>query len=178
MIETGFGLGYHPLKMTYHYLIRICKHFKNSIINFQNIYLILILCFSFTGCSTLVEHNGVPIDNGMFQGLIIGSSTKNQVKKNLGEPLMIDNQSEETWIYFSQKIEKIAFFAPKLTERTVTLLKFKSNKLINKESFTQKDSKIIDINTKKVISGGRKLTVLQQIFGNVGNFSSQNFQQN
>ena len=63
---------------------------------------------------------------------------------------MIDNHNEETWIYFSQKIEKIAFFAPKLNERTVLLLKFKNNKLINKESFTQKDSKIIDISTKKL----------------------------
>ena len=129
---------------------------------------ILILCFSVTGCSKLVEQNGVPINNETFQDLIIGSSTKNQVKKNLGEPLMIDNHNEETWIYFSQKIEKIAFFAPRLNERTVLLLKFKNNKLINKESFTQKDSKIIDISTKKVISGGRKLTVLQQIFGNIG----------
>ena len=58
------------------------------------------------------------------------------------------------------------------------LLKFKNNRLINKESFTQQDSKIIDISTNNVISGGRKLTILQQIFGNIGNFSSQNFQQN
>lgn len=153
--------------MAYHYLIRFCKFFK-----------ILILFFSTIGCSKLVVQNGVPVDNDIFQKLIIGSSTKNQVKKNLGEPLMIDNHNEETWIYFSQKIEKIAFFAPRLNERTVLLLKFKNNKLINKESFTQKDSKIIDISTKKVISGGRKLTVLQQIFGNIGNFSSQSFQQN
>ena len=164
--------------MIYNYLIRFCKHLKISIKNFQNLYLILILFFYVTGCSKLVEQNGVPINYEMFQDLIIGSSTKNQVKKNLGEPLMIDNHNEETWIYFSQKIEKIAFFAPKLTDRTVMLLKFKNNRLINKESFTQQDSKIIDISTKKVISGGRKLTVLQQIFGNIGNFSSQSFQQN
>ena len=74
---------------------------------------------------------------------------------------MIDNHNEETWIYFSQKIEKL-LFAPRLNERTVLLLKFKNNKLINKESFTQKDSKIIDISTKKVISGGRKLTVFNK----------------
>ena len=153
--------------MAYHYLIRFCKFFK-----------ILILCFPTIGCSKLVVQNGVPVDNDIFQKLIIGSSTKNQVKKNLGEPLMIDTQKEETWIYFSQKIEKIAFFAPKLKERSVMLLKFKYNKLISKESFTQKDSKIIEISTNKVISGGRKLTILQQIFGNIGNFSSQNFQQN
>ena len=164
--------------MTYHYLTRICKYFKISIKNFQNIFKISILFFFVIGCSKLVEQNGVPINNEMFQKLIIDSSTKNQVKKNLGEPLIIDDQNEETWIYFSQKIEKIAFFAPKLTDRTVMLLKFKNNRLINKESFTQQDSKIIDISTKKVISGGRKLTILQQIFGNIGNFSSQNFQQN
>ena len=164
--------------MTYHYLTRICKYFKINIKNFQNKFKITILCFFVIGCSKLVEQNGVPINNEMFQKLIIDSSTKNQVKKNLGEPLIIDDQNEETWIYFSQKIEKIAFFAPKLTDRTVMLLKFKNNRLINKESFTQQDSKIIDISTKKVISGGRKLTILQQIFGNIGNFSSQNFQQN
>ena len=178
MIETNFGLGYRLLKMTYNYLIRICKHLKISVKNFQIIYLIFILCFSVTGCSKLVEQSGVPINNEVFQDLIIGSSTKNQVKKNLGEPLMIDTHNGETWIYFSQKIEKIAFFAPKLTDRTVMLLKFKNNRLINKESFTQQDSKIIDISTNKVISGGRKLTILQQIFGNIGNFSSQNFQEN
>ena len=164
--------------MTYHYLTRFCKYFKISIKNFQNKLKITILCFFVIGCSKLVEQNGVPINNEMFQKLIIDSSTKNQVKKNLGEPLIIDDHNEETWIYFSQKIEKIAFFAPKLTDRTVMLLKFKNNRLINKESFTQQDSKIIDISTKKVISGGRKLTILQQIFGNIGNFSSQNFQQN
>ena len=90
---------------------------------------------------------------------------------------MIDDKLAETWIYFSQKIEKVAFFKPKLSSRKVILLSFKNSILINKETFTQKDSKIIEISTKKVISGGRKLTILQQIFGNIGNFSSQNIQQ-
>ena len=120
---------------------------------------------------------GLSLSSSIFQKLIIGTSTKNQVKKNLGKPLMIDTQKEETWIYFSQKIEKFAFFEPKLSSRKVILLSFKNNILIKKESYSQKDSKIIEISTKKVISGGRKLTVLQQIFGNIGNFSSQNFQQ-
>ena len=146
--------------------------------SFQNIFKILLLCFFVIGCSKIVEQNGVPANNEIFQKLKIGSSTKNQVRKNLGEPLMIDNQNEETWIYFSQIIEKFAFFEPKLTTRTVILLTFNNNKLVNKENFTQKDSKIINLSTKKVISGGRKLTVLQQIFGNIGNFSSQSFQQN
>jgi len=75
------------------------------------------------------------------------------------------------------KIEKFAFFEPKLSSRKVILLSFKNSILTKKETFSQRDTKIIEISTKKVISGGRKLTVLQQIFGNIGNFSSQKFQQ-
>ena len=144
------------------------KYFKTLVI--------LLLFFTPVGCSKIVEQNGVPTNDEIFQQLNIGKSTKSKVKKILGEPLMIDYQSVETWIYFSQKIEKFAFFEPKLSSRKV-ILSFKNNILIKKETFSQKDSKIIEISTKKVISGGRKLTVLQQIFGNIGNFSSQNFQQ-
>ena len=145
-------------------------------INFK-ILVIISLLFTPFGCSKIVEHNGIPTNEEKFQKLDIGKSTKSQVKKILGDPLIIDNKFEETWIYFSQKIEKVAFFEPKLSSRKVILLSFKNNILIKKETFSQKDSKIIEISTKKVISGGRKLTVLQQIFGNIGNFSSQNFQQ-
>ena len=145
-------------------------------INFK-ILIIISLLFTPFGCSKVVEHNGIPTNEEKFQKLDIGKSTKSQVKKILGEPLIVDNQLVDTWIYFSQKIEKVAFFEPKLSSRKVILLSFKNSTLIKKETFSQEDSKIIEISTKKVVSGGRKLTVLQQIFGNIGNFSSQNFQQ-
>ena len=145
-------------------------------INFK-ILVILSLFFIPLGCSKIVEQNGVPTNDEIFSKLNVGKSTKSQVKNILGEPLMIDEQLVETWIYFSQKIEKFAFFEPELSSRKVILLSFKNSILINKETFSQEDSKIIEISSKKVISGGRKLTVLQQIFGNIGNFSSQSLQQ-
>ena len=149
---------------------------KKKKINLK-ILIIISLLFTPFGCSKVVEHNGIPTNEEKFQKLDIGKSTKSQVKKILGEPLIVDNQLVDTWIYFSQKIEKVAFFEPKLSSRKVILLSFKNSTLIKKETFSQEDSKIFEISTKKVVSGGRKLTVLQQIFGNIGNFSSQNFQQ-
>ena len=151
------------------------------VINKKIIYKILLsffLFFNTFGCSKIVEQNGVPTNNESIKALKEGKTTKGQVKKILGEPIIIDKLNEETWIYFSQKIEKIAFFEPKLVSRTVNLLSFKNNLLVKNETFTLKDSKIIEVSSKKVISGGRKLTVLQQIFGNIGNFSSQNIQKN
>ena len=79
-------------------------------INFTTL-VILSLFFTPFGCSKIVEQNGVPTNDEIFQKLNIGKSTKSQVKKILGDPLMIDNKFEETWIYFSQKIEKVAFLS-------------------------------------------------------------------
>ncbi len=140
--------------------------------------IILFLFFTQFSCSKIIEQNGVLPNSEKLEKLKIGFTTKIQVKNILGDPLIIDMQRVETWIYFSQKIEKFAFFEPKLSSRNVILLSFKNKILSKVELFSKKDSKIIDISTKQVISGGRKLSVLQQIFGNIGNFSSQNFMEN
>ena len=121
---------------------------KKKKINFKTL-IILSLFFTPFGCSKIVEQNGVPTNEEIFEKLSIGKSTKSQVKKILGEPLMIDDQLVETWIYFSQKIEKVAFFEPKLSSREVILLSFKNSILIKKETFSKRDSKIIEISTKK-----------------------------
>ena len=71
-----------------------------------NLKILIIISLLFTpfGCSKVVEHNGIPTNEEKFQKLDIGQSTKSQVKKILGEPLIVDNQLVDTWIYFSQKI--------------------------------------------------------------------------
>ena len=144
----------------------------------KNLIILFFIIFSF-GCSKVIEQNGVSPNEERLNDLKIGKITKLQVKKLIGDPIFVDsNNNDETWIYFSQKIEKIAFFKPELISRKVILLSF-NNKILSKvETFSQEDSKIINLNTKKVVSGGRKLTVLQQIFGNIGNFSAENYEQN
>ena len=144
----------------------------------KNLIILFFIIFSF-GCSKVIEQNGVSPNEERLNDLKIGKITKLQVKKLIGDPIFVDsNNNDETWIYFSQKIEKIAFFKPELISRKVILLSF-NNKILSKvETFSQEDSKIINLNTKKVVSGGRKLTVLQQIFGNIGNFSSENYELN
>ena len=142
-----------------------------------NIVICLSVCFTLFGCSKIVEQNGILPSSENLQKLQIGVSSREEVKKIIGEPLIIDIQNGESWIYFGQTIEKIAFFEPKLSNRKVILISFGNKKLKNIEYFSIKDSKIFDINSKKVLSGGRKLTVLQQIFGNIGNFSAQRIEQ-
>ena len=141
--------------------------------------ILLVSALHLFGCSKIIEFNGFNPGSDILAKLEKGITQKSTVKALLGDPPVVQGGSGNTWIYFSQEIEKLAFLEPKVVSRSVTLLIFSSNKKLKTiESYTIKDSRIIDINTNKVISGGRKLTTLQQIFGNIGNFSAQNMVSN
>tara|TARA_B100000965_G_scaffold304549_1_gene263346 strand:- start:107 stop:568 length:462 start_codon:yes stop_codon:yes gene_type:complete len=141
--------------------------------------ILLVSALHLFGCSKTTEFNGFNPGLDILAKLEKGITQKSTVKALLGDPPVVQGGSGNTWIYFSQEIEKLAFLEPKVVSRSVTLLIFSSNKKLKTiESYTIKDSRIIDINTNKVISGGRKLTTLQQIFGNIGNFSAQNMVSN
>ena len=140
---------------------------------------ILLVSFLVTaGCSKVTEFNGFDPGLDILTKLEKGKSKKSKVKDLLGEPPIIQGVGGDTWIYFSQEMEKLAFYEPKVVTRSVILLTFTKDSRLNEiERYTVENSRIIDISSKKVVSGGRKLTILQQIFGNIGNFSSQNLQQ-
>ena len=129
------------------------------------------------GCSKVTEFNGFDPGPDVLTKLKKGKSKKSKVKDLLGEPPIIQGVGGGTWIYFSQEMEKLAFYEPKVVSRSIILLTFTGVRLSEIERYTIENSRIINISTKKVVSGGRKLTILQQIFGNIGNFSSQNLQQ-
>ena len=138
--------------------------------------LILISILFLTSCSKITEFNGFDPGSETLATLDKGKKSKSNIKELLGEPTMVQGKNGNTWIYFGQEKEQLAFLKPKLISRTVILLTFNNSGILNsKEIYTMKDSMIIDINSNKVVSGGRKLTILQQIFGNIGNFSSQSF---
>ena len=163
------------------YTIKIAKvFFMYCLISRRAIKAILLVsALHLFGCSKIIEFNGFNPGVDILAKLEKGITRKSTVKALLGDPPAVQGANGNTWIYFSQETEKLAFLEPKVVSRSVTLLIFSNNKKLETiESYTIKDSRIIDINTNKVISGGRKLTTLQQIFGNIGNFSTQNMDTN
>ena len=150
-------------------------HFLISRSTIKAIFLVSFLVT--VGCSKVTEFNGFDPGLDVLTKLEKGKSKKSKVKDLLGEPPIIKGVGGGTWIYFSQEMEKLAFYEPKVVSRSIILLTFTGVRLSEIERYTIENSRIIDISTKKVVSGGRKLTILQQIFGNIGNFSSQNLQQ-
>ena len=138
----------------------------------------LSLSFLLFGCASILEYNGTYASLETMPNFVVGKTTKTSARKILGEPSIVDGKRDQTWIYFRQKTKKTAFFKPDVISRTVIVLNFRDSGILkSKDSYSLEDSRIIEISSNKVVSGGRKLTMLQQIFGNMGNFSSQNLSQ-
>ena len=105
--------------------------------------------------------------------LEVGSFNKGKVKELIG-PAAISKA--RNWIYIGSNISTTAFLSPKVVRRDILLLQFnEKNILASKDVFTIADGKIFDISTSKEIEDPRKVSVLRQLFGNLTNFSAENF---
>jgi outer membrane protein assembly factor BamE (lipoprotein component of BamABCDE complex) len=73
-------------------------------------------------------------------------------------------------------LETNGFLAPKIDKRVVVNLVFDENAQLSKiKYYDLTDGAEVDFDSNIVLSDGRKLTFWQQMFGNIGNFSSEQF---
>jgi len=129
-----------------------------------------------TSCAPISRISGyVPTEIEISQ-LRIGSSTREDVVRQIGEPLSHNYSSANFLFYVQKKVESIAFLRPRVTERKVIKLTFNERSILSRIDFAdQVDSQVFESEQSIVVSEGRKLTFWQQMFGNIGNFSSEQF---
>ena len=127
-------------------------------------------------CAPISRISGyVPTEIEISQ-LQIGSSTKEDVVRQIGEPLNYNYSSTKFLFYVQKKVETIAFLRPRVTERKVIKLTFNKRSILSRIDFADEvDSRVFESEQNIVVSEGRKLTFWQQMFGNIGNFSSEQF---
>jgi outer membrane protein assembly factor BamE (lipoprotein component of BamABCDE complex) len=108
--------------------------------------------------------------------LRIGSSTKEEVLGKLGEPLNKSTERSNSIIYVQKRVETFAFLRPRIEDRKVMKLTFNQASILSGiDYYYEIDGQPIRADEKTVVSGGRKLTFYQQMFGNIGNFSAEQF---
>ena len=91
--------------------------------------MLLVSALHLFGCSKIIEFNGFNPGLDILTKLEKGITRKSTVKALLGDPPVVQGANGNTWIYFSQETEKLAFLEPKVVSRSVTLLIFSSNKM-------------------------------------------------
>jgi outer membrane protein assembly factor BamE (lipoprotein component of BamABCDE complex) len=134
----------------------------------------LLMAGMLAGCEETYTNHGFAPQIGELDSISSGTDTRGSVLRKLGRPSTISSFDSDQWFYSASRVEKYAFYAPKVIERKVVAVKFDENGLVaDVANFGIEDGQIIDLITRRTPTYGRELTVLQQIFGNLGRFNAE-----
>jgi outer membrane protein assembly factor BamE (lipoprotein component of BamABCDE complex) len=142
----------------------------------KNIIFAASLLLLASSCLSRVEKRGYMFILSDHEILLEGVTDKEKVVKLMGSPTLIsDLDAEEAWIYYSEDVNSILFFKPKITSRTMLVLKFDQLNVIKdlkRVDFSVEEKKLeFNPNYTKVES--HKAGLFKSIFSNVGQIKAQ-----
>ena len=132
-------------------------------------YLFIALIFLSASCSPIIENRGYVFDEKLLDQIKVNETISNDVMDILGSPSTTSAIDASTWYYIYSKAETVAFYHPTVTDRRVLAVSFNDdNKVKNLKYYGLEEGKIISYVDRTTPTRGRELTVLQQLFGNLG----------
>ncbi|MGB0844072.1 MAG: outer membrane protein assembly factor BamE [Alphaproteobacteria bacterium] len=135
---------------------------------------LLIGGVSLAGCSNSTYVTGNSPERAKITQVKVGQSTKADVAELVGTPSNTSAFSDNVWYYTSQTRRKRAFFRDKVDKQTVVALGFDSQDVLQgTKVYTLQDGRLINPNNQKTETAGRKLSIFEQLIGNVGRFSGK-----
>jgi outer membrane protein assembly factor BamE (lipoprotein component of BamABCDE complex) len=125
-------------------------------------------------CQNDIQVRGNIPDPEVVQEIRAGVHGRNDVASLLGSPSAVSTFEDDIWYYIGQKTAQFAFFKPDIRERQVLVVSFDpSGRVGETKTYTLADSRDIDPVDRETPTEGRNLTILQQIFGNIGRFDGE-----
>ena len=138
-------------------------------------YLFIALVLLSASCSPIVENRGYVFDEKLLDQIKVNETISNDVMDILGSPSTTSAIDASTWYYIYSKAETVAFYHPTVTDRRVLAVSFDDdNKVNNLKYYGLEEGKIISYVDRTTPTRGRELTVLQQLFGNLGRLGAGN----
>jgi outer membrane protein assembly factor BamE (lipoprotein component of BamABCDE complex) len=123
-------------------------------------------------CSPRIDQRGNLVDPDAALAVQPGVQTKDQVAQLLGTPSTRATFDDKTWYYISKRTETTAFFPPDVTDQQVLVVKFDDADLVETvKIYGMNDAYEIDPVGRTTPTYGQELTILQQLFGNIGRFT-------
>jgi outer membrane protein assembly factor BamE (lipoprotein component of BamABCDE complex) len=121
-------------------------------------------------CTPNIDYHGYLAKPGAFAQIQEGMP-KSEVEAMLGSPSTTASVKfhGDSYYYISNVTEQRAFLNPKELKREVVAIRFDpQDKVASFGQYGLEDGRVIDMNSRTTPNKGVELTVLQQIFGNLG----------
>lgn len=135
----------------------------------------IALGLTLAACDPVRSDQGYRIDPEQVAKIESGITTKDQVQDLMGSPSTISTFQDkgDNWYYINSKTEHLAFFAKEVTSRDIIIVKFDINDVVKEiDTLDKSAGEDVEVVERETPTGGRKLGLLEQLFGNLGRFNS------
>ena len=135
----------------------------------------MVFLIMLQSCSNKTIITGNLPDPDLLANIEVGQVSKNEVLELLGSPSTKATFNDNDWYYVSEKISTRAFFHPEVINRKVLIIQFDKREIVKKiKQLSLKDGVKIEMVDRITPTAGKEMTILKQIFGNVGRFEDSN----
>ena len=125
-------------------------------------------------CASRLDTRGNLPDPKLLSSIRPGELSREDVVDLLGSPSSVTPFGSDTWYYISKRTETFAFFAPKVTERKIVVVKFaKDGKVKEVSTLGLEKSRAIKHVLRTTPTHGNEMTIIEQLIGNLGRFKKK-----
>ncbi len=134
----------------------------------------LILCaaVSIGACTPTVANRGHIVTAEDISDIVAGRDTQRSVIKKIGSPSTISTLDPSIWYYIGLVTEKRGILDPKQTDKKIVRVQFDPEGKVLEIAEVTNDNIDVPISQSKTETGGNKVTLMQQFFGNLGKFNA------
>ena len=126
-----------------------------------------------SACGNTVQLRGNTPDPDDVAEIKPGVQSRQDIVDLLGSPSAVSTFQDRKWYYIGQKTQQVAFMKPEVLDRSVLVITFDDAGLVEgTQSYSLADAQEVDPVERETPTEGRDLTLLQQLFGNIGKFSN------
>jgi outer membrane protein assembly factor BamE (lipoprotein component of BamABCDE complex) len=125
------------------------------------------------GCVAMHDHRGSVIDPELVSAIKAGTDNKQSVEQMLGRPTFTGEFGDTDWYYVSRDTRTVAFRNPRVERQTVLHVQFdKAGNVIALNKTGKELVASIDPVDRRTPTLGRKGSIFNDIFGNIGTVNS------
>lgn len=135
---------------------------------------LLVACaaVALSACGNTVQVRGNNPDPEDVAAIKPGVQSRQDIIDLLGSPSTVSTFEDRKWYYIGQKTQEVAFMKPEVLDRNVLVITFDNTGLVEgMEHYGLDDAQEISPVERETPTEGRDLTLIQQLFGNIGRFA-------
>lgn len=153
----------------------MAQHFKSRARRMFEIGLAIALSAAVSACvEPRIDQRGNKPDEDQVVQINPGVDDKQRVAELIGTPSAISTFNDRTWYYISKRTSTTAFFDPEVVDQEILAVNFTEEGIVDSlRLYGQEDGRTIAYVDRETPTEGHEITLLQQLFGNLGRFNPE-----